>query len=150
MHGYTHVLVGGALAVGWGAAARGHLPPEALMAGALVIGVVSHAVLDMVPHDDERFLPKQEVLLGALALAAVLALGWQGDRGLLLAGALGGGVPDLEHVPEIWGRPLRRKWFPTHDGWLRHPRGDRQRSFLLQTMLAVLCGLILFLHGRGM
>lgn len=89
---------------------------------ALVAGLVTHAAIDLVPHgevhDDEFELASG--LAGVLALAA--RYGW---RSPVTIGALGGVLPDMEHLPRKLGiRSTPR--FPTHrwavlHGWEHKP-----------------------------
>ena len=73
-------------------------------------GVVSHAALDLVPHEDP-FGERAEIgwTAGMLALVAILTR--RDPRSL--AGAVGGALPDLEHLmPRV--RHGGRALFPTH------------------------------------
>ena len=81
------------------------------MAGALVLGIISHLVLDMIPHsDDELYRPSGwpnflPLMLSAELLFSFLAIFWCGvseslpyQNGYLLAGMVGGALPDVPHV----------------------------------------------------
>lgn len=69
--------------------------------GGLAIGVLTHLALDAVPHSDYRW-----GALGGLALAGDLAAGtlavcWLSGRSeVVLAGALGGALPDAVRLAE--------------------------------------------------
>ncbi len=71
------------------------------MGGALAIGALTHLALDAVPHRDYRL-----GALGGLALTADLACGTlavarlSGGSEVLLAGALGGVLPDAVGLAE--------------------------------------------------
>lgn len=82
------------------------------VAGALILGVASHLVLDMIPHgDDQLYRPNGSdrfllpILLAELAFS-FLAIYWYGvsevslnyQNGYLLAGMIGGALPDIPHV----------------------------------------------------
>jgi len=86
---------------------------------ALPVGLVTHALLDMVPHHDYGSIPPGVVDgLAGLLLLTVIALG----RGPVTAwGAAGGGLPDVEVFLGYFGL-VKRQWFPTHNGLLPHPQ----------------------------
>lgn len=93
------------LAVG-ALAARGRSGPLA----ALLAGIASHAAIDVPPHGevhDDAF-EAATATIGVLALAAR-----HGVMSPITWGALGGVLPDLEHVLPRRIRP-RRAVFPTH------------------------------------
>jgi hypothetical protein len=82
---------------------------------AFVAGVISHGVLDCVPHRDyERSTGLAPDILGLLA---VLWFAVRSGRPEVVAGAIGGLIPDIENVlPDTeTGMP---KLFPSH--WFRH------------------------------
>jgi hypothetical protein len=85
-----HMLVG----------AAGALKARSLVGG-LAIGALTHLALDAVPHRDYRLRA-----LGGLALTADLACGTlavarlSGHSDILLAGALGGVLPDVVGLAE--------------------------------------------------
>lgn len=106
----THVMVGTVIG------ARTRNP-----ATAYGLGVLSHFVLDAVPHwgsdgDHDEFMrvAVRDGLGGLAALAAVATLSPAGSRRSVLAGAIGGATPDLEKPFEevtgrhLWPRPVRR------------------------------------------
>lgn len=139
MKGTTHALVGAVV----GALVGSPIP-------AAVCGMASHALLDLVPHDDpERLGP---VFLDAAAALAVLALGILAGSPGFVGGALGGVLPDVENVPDLvvkrW-RPTMRwpKVFPSH--WHEHqaPAPSARRIEPAVMLLALAgAGLLLF-HG---
>lgn len=89
---------------------------------ALVAGLATHAAMDVIPHGevhDDQF----EFVSGAAGVLAIAARhGW---RSPVTMGALGAVLPDLEHLPKLFGvhvPPL----FPTHrwavlHGWETKP-----------------------------
>jgi hypothetical protein len=77
-------------------------------------GVLSHAALDLFPHEDP-FGERAELAMTAAMLALVAALTRLDARSL--AGAVGGSLPDLEHLMP-WVRRGGRALFPTH-AWAR-------------------------------
>jgi hypothetical protein len=105
---------------------------------AVALGLLSHALCDLIPHQDipsRRF----EVRSGA-ALLLLVAL----RRGVLdpaTLGAAAASAPDLEHVLPL-PRPGGRKLFPSHrfHGWHR-PGG--LPAWLQLLTAGVLAGLVL-------
>ena len=106
----THVLVGAVIG------ARIRTP-----AIAYGVGVLSHFVLDAVPHwgtdgDHDEFMrvAVRDGLGGLAALVAVAALSPDRSRRSVLAGAIGGATPDLDKPFEeitgrrLWPRPVHR------------------------------------------
>ena len=85
--------------------------------GALVAGVLLHALGDWVPHQDNasRRWEIASGVAGVLLLAAT-----RGPLDTALFGAAGASVPDVEHVVRL-PRPRGRKLFPSHRvrGWHR-------------------------------
>jgi hypothetical protein len=110
MKATTHALVG---------AVVGALVGQPVAAG--LCGIVSHGVLDLVPHDDpDGIVPALVDVAGALA---VLALGLLTHYPAFVAGVIGGVLPDLENGPDIlarlWNGKVRwPKIFPSH--WKEH------------------------------
>jgi len=115
----THALVGGALG----------LAIDGGGAVAFVVGVLTHALLDMMPHHDPDPEDAADVLLfvgfnAATLLATVRLHRQSGGAPEVLWGAVGGALPDLEHLlffRACGGFELcEKKLFPTHDGRLPH------------------------------
>ena len=68
--------------------------------GALAAGVISHLVLDRIPHTDYR-LTNRKALLADLATATVVTAALTRRHRLAAAGAFGGVLPDLAMVAEL-------------------------------------------------
>ena len=84
---------------------------------AVVLGLVSHALGDRVPHQDNasrRF----EIVSAAAGIMLLAATRGPSDR--VTVAALAASVPDVEHVIRL-PRPGGRKLFPSHrvHGWHR-------------------------------
>ena len=84
---------------------------------AFALGLLAHAAGDALPHQDvasRRF----ETLSGVSVLALLAAA--YGPLSPVVAGAVGGSIPDVEHVLPL-PRPGGRKLFPSHRvrGWHR-------------------------------
>lgn len=134
MYVTTHALLG--------AAAAATLPGPGV---GFLGGVMSHAVADMIPHNDY-----QKGWHGALDLvtaAAILSflVGVTGAPHIMI-GAVGGAIPDLEVA--IWylsGGRWKHSIFPTHAGLLPHGKTRFGLGFLIQTALALLAVAIIAL-----
>ena len=120
----THMLAAGALA----------LKARSLKHG-VAIGVLSHLLLDAVPHRDYRWNR-----LGGLALAldltgGALAVGrLSGGSPVVLAGALGGVLPDVVRPVE---RVLHLKFMgPLHDTIHTSSRPPAWSSVVVQWLTA--------------
>ncbi|HEY1625896.1 MAG TPA: hypothetical protein VGG16_19065 [Streptosporangiaceae bacterium] len=94
----NHVLSGALI----GAVVRRPLP-------ALAMGVVSHFVLDMVPHwgnwdDEEQFLriAVRDGLAGLAAIGIITAATPPERRLAVLAGMAGAAAPDLDKPARLW------------------------------------------------
>jgi len=121
----THAIIG---------AAAGRLAGSATSAFSL--GVLSHALADLLPHRDYD-LPREGLLL-ALALAVVARRYGVGSAAWY--GALGGMVPDLENALAILlGKEDAPLCFPTHDRWhgRAHPESWSQLALAAGLLLLV-------------
>lgn len=106
--GGAHALVGAALG-----------PTTGSAEGAFAAGLASHTLLDAMPHWEYGVLTQVVLLVGAGAI-----IRQEYDRTgdvRLIAGAIGGLLPDLEHVLRRLGWRSRSR-FPSHDGTLPHGR----------------------------
>lgn len=100
-------------------------------------GLISHAVADMVPHNDYR-KAWHGVLDLAIAAAALSFLAGVTGAPHLIIGAVGGAIPDLEVA--IWylsGGKWKHSIFPTHTGLLPHGKMPFAPGFVVQTVLAL-------------
>jgi len=110
--------------------------------GALAIGVLTHLVLDAVPHRDYRL-----GALGGLALTADMAAGTlavcrlSGRSQVVLAGALGGVLPDVMRLAERALAISPTGW--VHDTMHTDSRPSPWRSVAIQGLTAVTAALIL-------
>lgn len=110
MSGGGHILGGAAVGTLAGS-------PE----GAFVLGLASHALLDAVPHYDYDLTTQILLIVGASALVK-----WQYDQTgdlRIVAGALGGLLPDIEHVLRKMGLQ-NDKYFPSHSGTIPHGKAS--------------------------
>ena len=108
---------------------------------AVVGGLASHAVLDVIPHYD---FPdwRIEIAGGAAALLVLVLLPFSSVAAAV--GGLAGMVPDLENLLHKLGRLDRRFFlFPTHTGLLPHGRRCSPRSLVWQGVLTVACFVLL-------
>jgi hypothetical protein len=109
----TAAISGGGHILGGAAAGTLAGSPE----GAFVLGLASHALLDAIPHYDYDLTTQIVLLVGAGALVK-----WQYDQTgdlRIIAGAVGGFLPDIEHVLKKLGIQ-NDKYFPTHNGAIPH------------------------------
>jgi hypothetical protein len=85
-----------------------------------VLGILSHVVLDVVPHYDLENYRVDVALTVAIGLALI---GVSGGEPALVWGLVGGVLPDLENLfyKLGWLRSEQRL-FPTHGGPLPHGR----------------------------
>lgn len=105
--------------------------------GAFVGGVLSHLVLDMVPHRDVA--PALDVPVMAAVLAGVAGL--RGVDSPEFWGAVGGVAPDAEHALLMAGLIDKdHEIFPTHvrDGAFHGRESDERWSQLLVAAVSVL------------
>jgi hypothetical protein len=101
---------------------------------AFVGGVLSHVVLDAVPHRDYPSWTANAIeTAGGVVLAVVFAKGLSRERrDQAFFGALGAMTPDIETIAHKAGwLPADRKLFPTHSGAIVHGRGGPVSTFLL-------------------
>jgi hypothetical protein len=111
---------------------------------AVVLGLLSHAFADRIPHQD---IPSRRFeLRSGVALLLLVAL----RRGALdgaTIGAAAASAPDVEHVLRL-PRPGGRKLFPSHrfHGWHR-PGGVP--SWLQLLLAGLLAGHVLSPERRG-
>jgi hypothetical protein len=101
-----HVATGAAV----GTLARSH-------GQAVLLGLVSHALGDRVPHQDNE---SRRFEIASAGAGIVLLAFTRGPTDRATVGALAASVPDVEHVIRL-PRPGGRKLFPSHrvHGWHR-------------------------------
>ena len=113
--------------------------------GAFAAGLVSHLVIDAIPHSNLK--PEVEVALTAGVMAAVAK--WKGMDSPEFWGAVGGTAPDLEHGLVMAGLARsEQQIFPTHrnnGAW--HGREDA--GVCGQVLLAAASLLFVALKGRS-
>ncbi len=88
---------------------------------AFAAGVASHGLGDVIPHHDMG--PAETPIVFATLFEVGLVHGWKSPQ---FWGALGGILPDFEHIPAELRQdprrfqPMPEKKFPTHNGRLPH------------------------------
>ncbi|HEX8234733.1 MAG TPA: hypothetical protein VF600_02160 [Abditibacteriaceae bacterium] len=109
---------------------------------AFVCGVASHFAGDVVPHKDVGPL-ETPIVFGTMARIAQVH-GWNSPQ---FWGALGGILPDFEHIPAELRRdprrvdPMPEKLFPTHNGTVAHG------EWPLHNALGVAMQIVLYVGG---
>ena len=84
-------------------------------AGAAALGLVLHALGDVMPHHD---IESRDFEIGSGVACALVLAARHGLFSPITIGALAASAPDLEHVVDL---PGERKLFPSHriPGWHR-------------------------------
>lgn len=120
---------------------------------AIVLGVISHAVLDYIGHEEpfDEHGPRLVMLLPDFALTATATIWCGARRGWLSPGLLGSVasiLPDAEHfLPMNHGG--RKEQFPSHRfGDLLHSKTRPKLSVKVQFILGSLLWLLLLRQGR--
>ncbi len=107
-------------------------------AGGFAAGLVSHAVLDMLPHHDYQRTVTGVIDFG-LGLLFLLACGFSRSSRTGYWAILGATIPDLEVALSQFGVISEEDLkFPTHGGLLPHVRAPRIVGALLQAALILL------------
>jgi hypothetical protein len=109
---------------------------------ALVAGVVSHGVLDAMPHRDYRYLAAH-ISDGAVGIG-LTGLLWRRcaseRRRYGLAGAIAAILPDVENVLVLLDMMDREGVrFPSHSGLIRHGRANALQTLLIYTIVVAAC-----------
>lgn len=101
------------------------------------LGVLTHIVLDVIPHHDHETVVNcfLDVAAGTAAFLLVMVIFRPDMR--ILWGAVGGVLPDIE-IPLFHFRLIRRRFFPSHSGWFPHLSTTRVRGLLVQTLVIIL------------
>ncbi len=109
---------------------------------ALILGLFSHILLDVLPHHDYR--GRRGIILDSVVtLSMVLWL--LPNPSYILWGAVGGAIPDLEVIiNRVFFRGGGRRFFPSHSGILPHPSRVWPQGFFIQAsiMMAALVFLL--------
>jgi len=116
-------------------------------------GLVSHAVLDAVPHSEytNHWWGALDVIATCALALAVLAAGADVRA---IAGGLGGALPDLEVAAAyLFPRAFRphgrlRLLFPSHSGLVRHRRLAFPWGVFTQAAVIFALGALVSLWGR--
>lgn len=130
MYVSTHVVAGAA--IGGTLTASG--------AGGLALGLLSHAVLDILPHHDYKKVSHGFI---DFLLTILLSLWIMNLPGAYVWGAVGGAIPDLEILARHTILPRKAKWFPTHSGMLPHGHMPWPWGFFIQLGIILIGGVIL-------
>jgi hypothetical protein len=123
---------------------------------AFLTGVVSHFVLDALPHwgdwqDPERFLriAVADGLTGLAAMAALTAAAPPERRAAVVAGMTGAALPDLDKPALVWFGsspwPAVVDWFHR---WIQDEAVDRFRHEAVAAALLAACTLAAFRSAR--
>ncbi len=128
MYVSTHIVVGAVIGK-----VTGNVPL------AFAAGLISHGVLDAVPHHDYKRAGPGVVdfLIGLFLLYYLFSIEFSGPA---LAGALGGALPDLEVAISYLSGKIRNI-FPSHTGLTPHNNSHTIFGITLQIIIVIL-GLI--------
>jgi len=149
-----HLLIGGAIGVV--AATLTPWPLAAVLA--LGLGILSHHLLDLVPHTDAATFwphPSKVPVAACIVVALEVALGFSVTALLFIAqhktlafisGALGGILPDLFDEMPLWQERFRqnglgRLWHHVHEKLHCASMAERWRTGLVIDALVVAGGL---------
>ncbi len=130
----THVVIG---------AAAGSL--VAGVPTAIVAGVASHVLADMVPHHDYN-TTRAGLTDTALTLGLICLGLWTRMTAPVMAGAVAAAVPDIEIGLRHLGARTGPLLFPSHSGLIPHGRSSRTVGAWLQG--AAVAGSLLVLLSR--
>lgn len=116
----THLVTGAAIGVVTGSPVK-----------AFLFGLLSHLLLDAIPHHDHRKVRNCALdIVGGTLLFALAFFFWKPDPAMLW-GAIGGVIPDIE-VPLYYFGLIKRRVFPSHNGWMPHSGAAPLRGVLIQ------------------
>lgn len=121
----THITVGAAIGLSVG---RAIPDPILSIPVALLTGLVSHHILDSIPHTDpgsfrelgdHRPASAQEILFALpdnlIATITILAFFYLKEPSFpMLIGAIGGNLPDVWHNVDLWSRLSRQQILPSY------------------------------------
>lgn len=119
-------------------------------AAAFITGVISHALLDLVPHKDVSAHKAEGALVFIMLGLVGSSCGW---RSPAFWCAMGGVLPDVEQVLP-WTDPARgrRRYFPTHSRrWhsLPVPGAEDYRTSLMLQSAVSLAALLFAIYRCG-
>ena len=158
----THITTGAAVGL-----AVGSVIPNSILAiiVAFLCGVISHHVLDMIPHtdagsfraeDDNALLRAGELrfavfdnLLGTIIVLVVFFTNtpsWP-----MLFGAAGGNFPDVFHHPNVWAAYTRHKILPHYYRFHENNHWTARGNLIflgIITNLALIGGSLYYLLSR--
>lgn len=119
----THLVTGAAVGMVTGSPVR-----------AFLFGLLSHLLLDAIPHNDHRKVRNcvLDIAGGTLAFALVFIF-WKPDPAMLW-GAIGGVIPDVE-VPLYYFGMIKHRVFPSHNGWSPHSGAAPVRGVVVQLLV---------------
>jgi len=120
-------------------------------ATAFALGLLSHIVLDAVPHHDEKSLAGA-LTIGGLSVFIALYIGTRcGLKSPAFWGAIGGGLPDVENVLNyfhVFG-PGWYTVFPCHTGLLPHNSAPAPWGVVWPVAVMLLSGWVIWRKLRG-
>ena len=125
MYYTTHLVTGAAVGMLTGNPVR-----------AFMYGLLSHVLLDAIPHHDHRKVRNciLDIAVGTVLFALVFFY-WRHNQAMLW-GAVGGVIPDLE-IPLYYFGLIRRRFFPSHNGWSPHTGAAPVRGALIQMIFII-------------
>ncbi len=110
---------------------------------ALILGLFSHILLDVLPHHDYR--GRRGIILDSVVALAML-LWLLSTPSYIIWGAAAGALPDLEVIiNRLFFKGGGRRFFPSHSGILPHPSRKWPEGFILQA--SIMAGALVFLLG---
>lgn len=112
--------------------------------GAFAAGMVSHAALDAIPHYDwPEWVQALTFIAGVLVTNDLYNRSGQDQR--VLWGAIGGMLPDIEHLlVKLAIIKRKQEIFPSHTGIIRQPRAPQDTGAFLELGVNGLALVLLF------
>ncbi len=108
---------------------------------AFILGILSHIILDIIPHHDYR--GKKGAFLDTLITGA-MALWLFSSPSYVFWGAIGATIPDLEVIISyVFFKKKGPRFFPTHSGKFTHRAWKWPGGFVIQ--VGIMLGAVLFL-----
>lgn len=116
------------------------------------LGVLSHVVIDAIPHSDYGSLPRSALLISvAIEIVATLALAWYllrerslpGLRSALPAGLAGAMIPDLKFARYFLPAPAA-SWVQSVGDRFHVPFHAAPTSVAVRLTFEIICTLLLF------